>query len=269
MEIIFLGTSGFGITASRNLPSILIDRCILVDCGEGCLKSLYKYNYELKALKAIFITHFHPDHILGLIPLISKIGIYSQDSSIKEYPPIYVPKGMKIQLERIIDATFSNFLNRNFKIKIIELELNQDNNLEITINNKLYHIKWVKTLHSPICYAYNFNNEVIISGDTAPFLDFNEFIKNTPILIHEATFSDREVELAHKLNHSTPSDVAKIANENGIKQVYLYHVPDIDKSEEEKFISNAKTIFPNLFVAHDGDIIIFPLDVVDQQETHD
>ncbi|MHA1648007.1 MAG: MBL fold metallo-hydrolase [Promethearchaeota archaeon] len=263
MEIIFLGTSGFGITASRNLPSILIDRCILVDCGEGCLKSLYKYNYEVKALKAIFITHFHPDHILGLIPLISKIGIYSQDSSIKEYPLIFVPKGMKIQLERIIDATFSNFLNRNFKIRIIELELNQDNNLEITINNKLYHIKWVKTLHSPICYAYKFNDVVTISGDTAPFFGSNEFIRNIPILIHEATFSDQEFELAHKLNHSTPSDVANISLENNVKQVYLHHVPDIDKNQEEKFISKAKTIFPNLFVAHDGDEIIFHSNAID------
>lgn len=264
MELIFLGTSGFGITSSRNLPSLLIDNCILVDCGEGCLKSLYKYNIEVSALKAIFISHFHPDHILGLITVISKIGIYSPKSSIKEYPLIYVPKGMKIQLEHIIDSTFSNFLNRTFKIRIIELGFNQDNNLDITINNKFYHIKWVKTLHSPICYAYNFNNEVIISGDTAPFLDFNEFIKNIPILIHEATFSDYEAELAHQLNHSTPSDVALIANKNGIKQVYLYHVPDIDKSEEEKFIFKAKSIFPNLFVAHDGDEIIIHQKVVDQ-----
>ena len=264
MELIFLGTSGFGITASRNLPSILIDKCILVDCGEGCLKSLYKYNIEVTALKAIFITHFHPDHILGLITVISKIGIYSPDSSIKEYPPIYVPKGMKIQLEHIIGATFSNFLNNKFKLKIIELESNPESDLKITINNKLYHINWMKTLHSPICYAYKFNDAVIISGDTAPFLDFNEFIKNIPILIHEATFFDHDFELAHRLNHSTPSDVAKIANENEIKQVYLYHVPDIDKYEEEKFVSKAKNIFPNLFVAHDGDLIIFPLNVVDQ-----
>ena len=264
MEIIFLGTSGFGITTSRNLPSILIDRCILVDCGEGCLKSLYKYNGEVKALKAIFISHFHPDHVLGLISLLSKIGIYSQDSTIKEYPPIYVPKGMKIQLENIINATYSNFLNNNFKIKIIELEINQNNGLKITINKKLYHINWIKTSHAPICYGYKFNNIIIISGDTAPFLEFNEFIKNIPILIHEATFSDHKVELAHKLNHSTPSDVAKIANENGIQQVYLYHVPDIEKNEEEKFISKAKTIFSNLFVAHDGDRIIYPPNVVDQ-----
>jgi len=263
MEIIFLGTSGFGITASRNLPSILIDRCILVDCGEGCLKSLYKYNYEVEALKAVFITHFHPDHILGLIPLISKIGIYSQNSSNKGYPPIYVPKGMKIQLERIIDATFSNFLNRNFKIRIIELGLNQDNNLEIPINNKLYHINWIKTLHSPICHAYKFNDEVVISGDTAPFSGFNEFIKTIPILIHEATFSDDESELAHKLNHSTPSDVANMSIENDVKQIYLYHLPDINKNQEEKFLSKAKTIFPNIFVAHDGDKIIFPQNEVD------
>ncbi len=263
MELIFLGTSGFGITASRNLPSILIDKCILVDCGEGCLKSLYKYNIEVSALKAIFISHFHPDHILGLITVISKIGIYSKDL-INEYPPIYVPKGMKIQLEHIIDATFSNFLNRRFELRIIELELNPETNLKITINNKIYNINWVKTLHSPICYAYKFNDEVIISGDTAPFLSFNEFIKNIPILIHEATFFDYEAELAHKLNHSTPSDVAKIAKNSGIKQVYLYHVPDIDKNEEEKFISKTKTIFPNLLVAHDGDRIIFPPNVVDQ-----
>lgn len=264
MELIFLGTSGFGITVSRNLPSILIDKSILVDCGEGCLKSLYKYNIEVTALKAIFISHLHPDHILGLITVMSKIGIYSPNFSIKEYPPIYVPKGMKIQLENIIDATFSNFLNNKFKLKIIELESNPESNLKITINNKIYHVNWIKTLHSPICYAYNFNDEVIISGDTAPFLDFNEFIKNIPILIHEATFFDHDFKLAHRLNHSTPSDVAKIANENEIKQVYLYHVPDIDKNEEDIFISKAKTIFPNLLVAHDGDEIIFPPNVVDQ-----
>ena len=257
MELIFLGTSGFGITPIRNLPSILIDKCILIDCGEGCLKSLYRNNINLKNLKAIFITHFHPDHTLGLISLLSKLSIYSQDSTITEYPPIYVPEGMSSQLNQIISATFSSFLNRKFQLKIIELKAKPNQELQLTLNNKEYNINWIKTVHSPICYAYKFNQAFVISGDTAPFSAFQTFLEQSSILIHEASFYDKDSALAHELNHSTPMDVAKIARESKIKQVFLYHIPDIDKMEEKKFVADARILFSNLFVAHDGDKIIY------------
>ncbi len=74
MDILFLGTSGHGITTTRNLPSILIDKSILVDCGEGTFRSLLNLNIPISSIKVIFLSHQHADHFLGLISIIWQLA---------------------------------------------------------------------------------------------------------------------------------------------------------------------------------------------------
>jgi predicted metal-dependent RNase len=80
-EVVFLGTSSTSPTLTRNVSSILVkiapDSSILMDCGEGSLGQFMRfhgvsnYSNELIKLKAIFISHFHADHHLGIFELMS------------------------------------------------------------------------------------------------------------------------------------------------------------------------------------------------------
>jgi ribonuclease Z len=250
MEIRFLGTSGHGITSSRNLPSMIIDKSILVDCGEGCLRSIIDAKIPLSNIRAIFISHQHADHFLGLISIIWQIAFYSDEKM--TCPMIYVPKGMESSIRKIFELTYSSFDNVGFNLTIKELDMVNASALNIKVNNNEYHIKWAATSHSPICYAYNFNNLVTISGDTGVNCqNIVDITKGCKLLCHEASFPDELSDIAKRVNHSTPSNAALIATQCQVERLILYHIPDIPKNDEIKFLLNAKKIFPNIEIASD------------------
>jgi len=254
MEVQFLGTSGRGITKTRNLPSFLVDKSLLFDCGEGCLKSLRILEIDLHSITNIFITHFHADHVLGLISIIYSMAFYEQ---IGKIPPIYIPEGMKSNLYSILDNTYTSPILEKFhyELEIHELIANHDDILKIAAKNKEYEIDWIKTAHNPLCYAYKINDTVVYSGDTYPIEEMIEFAKNVKILIHEASLSDDIFEIAKMTNHTTPEAAANIAKKSKVNILYLCHVPDLTSKEEIDFLKNAVLVFPNIRIAKDLDHI--------------
>ena len=68
-----LGCSAGVPTQNRGVTCIMISTTqfdIMMDCGEGSYLRWQKAGYKWKNLNYIFITHMHPDHIGGLIPLL-------------------------------------------------------------------------------------------------------------------------------------------------------------------------------------------------------
>ncbi|MHA1674536.1 MAG: MBL fold metallo-hydrolase [Promethearchaeota archaeon] len=256
MKVQFLGTSGFGVTTRRNLPSLLINDCILVDCGEGTLKTMKDMKISIPTVKAVFLTHLHADHMLGLISLLWDLALYQRnDFTIpRTSPPIYVPEGMGSHLDHILLSTFSPFQRVNFSVDIRELPDKHSEPLALDIQNSSYSVDWMQTTHTPKCFAYKFNMKVGISGDTAPMVQFKTFFQDIPYLIHESTFPDSQATLAHLLNHCTPIDVANLASEISCRGVILNHLPDLSEEAEVLFLEEAKKVFPEIGVAHDRDI---------------
>lgn len=257
MKIHFLGTSGAGIQKYRNLPAILLNDSILIDCGEGCLQSLMNLQIPLVKIKAIFLTHLHADHCLGLVSFLWQKAFYERENHTKQRIslPIYVPQNMKTNLMQILNKTYSSFENVLYNVNIIELPERCENPLELTMNEGKYKISWQKTMHNPLCYALKFNNQVVLTGDTGPFQKLIEFCNDIDIVIHEATFFDAKSDLAHSLNHSTPSDAATLAKKAGVKTLILTHLPEFSTKEETHFLKNAKEIFSNIYIAQDDWIL--------------
>jgi ribonuclease Z len=88
-EITFLGTSAAVPTITRGLPATLIQyngQRFLVDCGEGTQRQMMQYG-GLKAPDAIFLTHYHPDHDLGLPGLLATLKMAEHDSPLTIYGP--------------------------------------------------------------------------------------------------------------------------------------------------------------------------------------
>ncbi|HWZ59810.1 MAG TPA: ribonuclease Z [Gemmatimonadaceae bacterium] len=88
----FLGTSASRPTVERNVSSIAIVRegeTLLIDCGEGTQRQMMRYGVSF-ALSDILFTHFHTDHVLGLIGLMHTMQLGGRTDRLR----LYGPKGL-------------------------------------------------------------------------------------------------------------------------------------------------------------------------------
>jgi ribonuclease BN (tRNA processing enzyme) len=86
-ELLILGSGAGFATADRFSTSIalLVDRAVYIfDCGEPCSALLFRQGVDPLAVKAIFVSHMHPDHVGGLAPLLFSMhlpGRYAGDDT--------------------------------------------------------------------------------------------------------------------------------------------------------------------------------------------
>jgi len=74
-QILMLGTAGGPpLRADRSEPATLLivdGRPYLIDCGIGTARRLAQAGVASETIGAIFLTHLHPDHALGLAPVLA------------------------------------------------------------------------------------------------------------------------------------------------------------------------------------------------------
>ena len=86
LDIALVGTGGMMPMPERFLSSMMIrinGKLILVDCGEGTQVSLKKIGWGFKAIDAILFTHYHADHISGLVGMLLAIANAGREESVK------------------------------------------------------------------------------------------------------------------------------------------------------------------------------------------
>ena len=100
LKIIFLGTSFGAPSIGRHQQSILVEtdngEAYLIDVGSSVIDLLINQSYDLRKIKAIFLTHLHGDHINGLLDILNLTEFYKMNYT------VYVPE------QRGIDA-FKNY----------------------------------------------------------------------------------------------------------------------------------------------------------------
>ncbi|MCI4667072.1 MAG: ribonuclease Z [Bacteroidia bacterium] len=105
-EVRIFGT-GSAIPTNSRLPSSQIvtinDRHYLVDCGEGTQIQLIRNRIKFSRLDAIFISHMHGDHVLGVPGLLNSLSMYERTHPLK----IFAPAGLKDVLDVIFAQTHS------------------------------------------------------------------------------------------------------------------------------------------------------------------
>ena len=104
-EITFLGTTAMVPTPKRNHPSIYVryvsagEKCFLLDCGEGTQRQIISLGLNFMRIDRIFITHWHADHFLGLLGLVSTMTIEKRKRPLYVYAPEaekFVPQFLSI-----------------------------------------------------------------------------------------------------------------------------------------------------------------------------
>jgi ribonuclease Z len=96
---------------------------------------------------------------------------------------------------------------------------------------------------APKAYAY--------CSDTAYSETVIENVKGATLLYHESTFLNSERERAKATFHSTAEQAATVAHKAGAQRLLLGHF-SARYTEEQDFVTEANTVFPNVELADEG-----------------
>jgi ribonuclease Z len=92
LHVFFLGTAGALPTPIRNPPCIMVRRgsdTLLFDCGEGAQQQMMRARTGF-VVDAIFITHWHADHFLGIAGLVQTLSFIGRTDPLPVYGPAWV-----------------------------------------------------------------------------------------------------------------------------------------------------------------------------------
>lgn len=293
MKLTFLGTSGMVPTKERNVQGIYLDyngEGILLDCGEGTQRQIQLAGLNAQKIKKILISHWHGDHISGLLGLLQTIGNFGGENKKVQ---LFGPVGSK---EYIKHLKLSCVFDVQFDLEIIELN---PTSLETFYENDAYALQSIQLDHSVSCLGFKFvkkerrkmnqpklssfgvsgtnvgvlqsGQPVIIDGKTIKPDDVSkvepsrslsfifdtklcdacyDLADNSDLLVSEAVYKDDLKEKAEQYGHLTALQVATVAAQSGVKELILTHFSQRYKDVGE-LEEEAKTIFENTRCAYD------------------
>ena len=89
LSLRFLGTSAARPTVERNVASIALLRegeAFLFDCGEGTQRQMMRYGITFN-IDDVFFTHFHTDHLLGIVGLMRTMSLQGRTDPLRLWGP--------------------------------------------------------------------------------------------------------------------------------------------------------------------------------------
>jgi ribonuclease Z len=300
LSVTFLGTGASCPTVDRNVAGLALQRegeTILFDCGEGTQRQMMRYGVGF-SFAEVFFTHYHADHMLGIIGLLRTMGLQDRTAPVT----LYGPRGA----QRILTAAMNLGIERNkFPVEIVELRPGD------RLRRAEYDIVVFETEHRADTVGFalaehtrlgRFHPErarefgvpegplwgrlhkghtvtlgdgrtvspadlvgpsrpgrtVVYSGDTRPYLAVFEAAKGADLLIHEATFGEEESARAIETGHSTAAEAARVALEAGVRRLVLTHISPRYTRDAPELVAEARAVFPETTVARDGMVVEVP-----------
>jgi ribonuclease Z len=292
LSLFFAGTAGSVPTARRGLPAVLLraggDR-ILFDCGEGTQQQLLR-SIGLPDLDAVFITHFHLDHWLGLLGMLKTLDLRARERPLA----VHGPPGLR----SLMAAMRAAYGRTHYPLDLVELEPHEH------VRFGSYSVGAVPVRHGVTAYGYamveddrpgRFDVEaarrlgvtegpdfgrlqrgepvggvrseqvvgpprpgrrIVYSGDTAPCQAVQVYAHEADVLVHEATFLEDERARARETGHSTARQAAELGREAGVRLLALTHLSTRYFPREVR--EEARATFPGAIVARDFDAIAVP-----------
>lgn len=123
LKLTFLGTGAACPTLDRNVASLALTRegeTMLFDCGEGTQRQMMRYGVGF-GFREIFFTHFHSDHLLGVIGLLRTLGLLNVFGGAErsEGLTLYGPKNARKILTHALEVGLERV---KFPVELVELK---------------------------------------------------------------------------------------------------------------------------------------------------
>lgn len=278
----------------RSGPCILVvagQRLFIFDTGSGSARHIGAMGFNPGRIEAIFLTHFHSDHIDGL----GELMLQRWGASANSKPvPIYGPPG--------VDAVVGGFLQAYEQDHQYRVAHHGNTVLPTTgfgaiaktfampgaepvvlIKDKDLEISAFAVDHAPVHPAVGYrirykDRSVVLSGDTRKSAAVAEAAKGADLLVHEALSAPLVAILQesaaaagrHNLEqvfkdivnyHTSPQEAAEVAEQAQVGYLLLNHiVPPLPLPGLKKaFLGDAAERYSGpIRIGQDGDFVSLP-----------
>ncbi|MEY2459650.1 MAG: hypothetical protein QOG30_1480 [Acidimicrobiaceae bacterium] len=162
-------------------------RVFLFDAGEGVERRLAAAHLPINGVTALFVTHLHSDHVLGLADL-----IFTSWTSGRDQPfPVFGPPGTKAMIEHLYEAFAVDINEREFDFgvaggyRVSAHEISPG----VAYDSGGVRITAFAVDHGRLtAYGYRIDTptrSIVISGDTRPSETLVRMATGVDVLIHE------------------------------------------------------------------------------------
>jgi ribonuclease Z len=282
--------------ATRSGPCVFViagQHLYIVDAGEGSARKLNLMAIQPATIEAVFLTHFHSDHIADLGELMIERWA---GGSHKDPTPVFGPEGVESVVEGFntayqLDSGYrvahhgaatvppsgAGGVARPFEVS------DGSEASQVLIQEDGVVISAFPVNHAPVrpAVGYRFDyrgRSLVISGDTAPSPVLEKYARGVDVLFHEGLQPEmvgilRDVTARNNRPagakimgdipsyHTSPEEAARIAQTAGVKHLIFYHtIPPLPISfMNAAFLGDAPKIYSGpITVSKDGTMVSLP-----------
>lgn len=267
----------------------------LFDCGEGTQHQILSSEIKISQISRIFITHLHGDHIFGLMGLLASCGLAGNASRIDIYGPaglndylqacsrysqthfsypikvhqsrpgvVYEDDEFIVKCGRLEHRVTAYGYRVEEKDRAGRFNVEKAAALGIPSGPLYGQLKRGETVTlsdgrqisgQELCGPTEPGRKMAYCTDTIFCEGAVQLAQDVDVLIHEATFSHQDAQLAIDRLHSTSTMAAQVALAARVKTLIMTHfspryAPGNDIQLED-LRQEAQAIFPNTEMAYD------------------
>jgi ribonuclease Z len=286
ITIVTCGTgTPFPSDRAQSCTAVLVNGLFLLfDAGDGAVRSIEQHPLPIQDVDAVFLTHFHSDHIADLGEVVSRSWILGRSQTL----PVYGGPGIS-RVVRGFNAIYAlddnyrtthhgeDLLPPQFAGAIPELIEDPDATARVVYERDGVTVAAFRVNHPPIEPALGFRIEyggrsVVVSGDTTETDSLREASRGADVLVAEVLSNELTETLECGLKNAGNSrtatlvrdvrtyhigtiELAQLAEDAGVETLVLTHiVPGFDNGSpqvEAFFTAPMSTIFTGELIAAD------------------